>query len=110
MYLKHFIIFLIMVISSAAAAHRINAYDQKIRNAANLPPAWFVCKTVKDCDLVSVPCKSDIAVNALHKEETRQALIERYPLCLGESIHESEASCDGGQCVTNPKDLPNNGN
>lgn len=110
MHMKRFLVVVMLFAPVTAFAHHLDAYDRKIRKAANLPLAWFACKTDKDCDLVSVPCKSDIAVNGAHKDEAREALIDRYPFCLGESIHDSEASCDEGQCMTNPKDLPNNGN
>lgn len=108
--MNRILVFLTLFAPAAAVAHHLDAYDRKIRKAANLPAVWFKCKIDKDCDLVSVPCKSDIAVNGAHKDEARQALIDHYYFCLGESIHDSEASCEEGQCMTNPKDLPNNGN
>jgi integrase len=67
--MKRFLVFAILFAPVTAFAHHLDAYDRKIRKAANLPLAWFACKTDKDCDLVSVPCKSDIAVNGSHKDE-----------------------------------------
>lgn len=107
--MKRILVSALIFMSDAVSAHHLDAYDRKIRAEAHLPPAWFACKTVKDCDLVSVPCKSDIAVNGAHKDEAREALIDRYPFCLGESAHDSEASCEEGQCMTNPKQSINNG-
>ncbi len=108
--MQRFIVFIVILMSGDALAHHLDAYDRKIRATANLPAAWFRCKTIKDCDLVSVPCKSDIAVNGEYKDVARQALISHYAFCLGESAHDSEASCEDGQCMTSPKTPKNNDN
>ncbi|MGJ0509719.1 MAG: hypothetical protein ACR652_21865 [Methylocystis sp.] len=88
------------ILAQSAAAHHLDEYDERIRREANLPSAWFQCKSEKDCDLVSVPCQSDLAVNANHKEEARDALIKQYPFCLGTSLHDTKASCQKHECVT----------
>lgn len=83
-----------------SAAHHLDQYDPRIRREACLPSAWFKCKSKKDCDLVGVPCRPDLAVNANHKAEARDALIKAYPFCLGTSRHDTEASCEKHECVT----------
>jgi hypothetical protein len=85
----------------AAFAHHLDEYDERIRQEAGLPPEWFSCRTIKDCDVVSVPCQSDLAINSAHVADGRERLIKTFPFCLGQSIHDdTEASCDDHQCVT----------
>ena len=83
-----------------AAADQLKEYDERIRHEAKLPSEWFRCKKEKDCDLVSVPCQSDIAVTASHKDDAQEALIKQYPFCLGGSQHNTEAKCKKHECVT----------
>jgi hypothetical protein len=49
----------------------LDAYDARLLAEANLPTAWFSCRSDKDCDLVPVPCQSDLAVNAQRVDEAR---------------------------------------
>jgi hypothetical protein len=88
------------LVAQSSAAHHQDQYDARIRREARLPSAWFKCKLKSDCDLVSVPCQLDLAVNANHKTEARDALIKAYPFCLGTSRHDTEASCEKHECVT----------
>jgi hypothetical protein len=90
----------IVFVSTNAFAHHLDEYDERIRAEAQLPNDWFSCKTEKDCDLVSVPCQSDLAINAKHVTEAREALINHYWICLGSSQHDSQAMCDEHQCTT----------
>ncbi len=87
-------------LSQSAAAHHLDDYDARIRRDADLPAAWFKCQAAKDCELVSVPCQSDLAVAARYKTEAREALVKEYPFCLGSSLHDTEASCEKRECVT----------
>jgi hypothetical protein len=84
----------------SAAAHHLDGFDARIRGEAHLPAEWFNCKSEKDCDLVSVPCQNDLVVNATHKDEAREALIRKYPFCLGMSLHDTKASCEKHECIT----------
>ncbi len=92
--------FVSMALPCSASAHHLDEYDGRIRMEAELPAAWFKCRAAKDCELVSVPCQSDLAVGGSYKAEAREKLIERYPFCLGSSLHDTEASCEKGECVT----------
>jgi hypothetical protein len=83
-----------------AVAHHLEDYDAHIRAEAKLPDEWFSCKKKDDCTLVSVPCRSGLAVNSVHMGEAREALITAFPFCLGQSIDDTEAACEHGQCVT----------
>lgn len=83
-----------------AFAHHLDDYDARIRGEAALPAEWFACKSARDCELVSVPCQSDLAVNASHVDQAREALIQRYPFCLGTSLHDTEALCKERRCAT----------
>jgi hypothetical protein len=85
-----------------AVAHHLDDYDARIRAEARLAPSWFACKTSKDCALVSVPCQSDLAVNAAWRDQAREALIDAFPFCLGSSISDTEATCEKRECVTSP--------
>lgn len=100
--MKQLLILSLMIFSSPALAHHLDDYDAKIRKEANLPTKWFSCKTADDCVLVSVPCKSDMAVSKIYSEEAQESLIHRYPFCLGSDVHDTEAICDEAQCMTNP--------
>ncbi len=86
-----------------AFAHHLDAYDEKLRQEMNLPSSWFTCKTSENCELVYVPCQSDMAVNKNHSDELSKAIIKRYPFCFGTDVHDTEAICDHGQCMTMPK-------
>lgn len=95
------VLFLIsMALPYSAPAHHLEDYDRRIRMEAKLPAAWFKCRTAKDCELVSVPCQSDLAVGGSYKSEAREALIQSYSFCLGSSLHDTEASCEKRECVT----------
>lgn len=83
-----------------ARAHHLDDYDARIRAQAHLPADWFTCRVTKDCDLVSVPCQSGLAINARHVDEAREALIQAIPFCLGSSLEDTEAVCDRNQCAT----------
>jgi hypothetical protein len=85
-----------------AAAHHLEDYDARIRAEAHLPGEWFACKSADDCTLVSVPCRSDLAVSAAHREAARDALVDAIPFCLGSSLNDTEAACEKRQCVTLP--------
>lgn len=89
-----------IVLAQTAAANHLDEYDARIREEAKLPAMWFSCKSSSDCDLVSVPCQSDLAVNTSYSAEAREALIREYPFCLGTSLHDTKASCEERQCVT----------
>lgn len=90
----------LLLAASTAGAHHLDDYDARVRAEARLPAAWFSCRTDKDCDLVSVPCRSDLAVNAQRVDAARAALIAADPFCLGSSLHDTEAACEKRQCVT----------
>ena len=95
------LVFLSLVLAPLAAyAHHLDDYDARVREEARLPAGWFSCRTAKDCDLVSVPCRSGLAINGSHADEARKALVETYPFCLGSSLDDTEAACEKGQCVT----------
>lgn len=96
------VLLLLMASTQIAFAHHLDGYDARIRAEAHLAPSWFACKTTKDCVLVSVPCQSDLAVNAAWRDEAREALIDAFPFCLGSSTSDTEATCEKGQCVTSP--------
>lgn len=96
------ILLLLMASTQIASAHHLDGYDARIRAEANLAPSWFACKTTKDCALVSVPCQSDLAVNAAWRDDAREALIKAFPFCLGSSTSDTEATCEKRQCVTSP--------
>lgn len=89
-----------LMMLQTATAHHLDEYDARIRAEAKLPAQWFTCKSSKDCALVSVPCQSDLAVNASHVDEAREALIKEYPFCLGTSLNDTQAACEEHQCVT----------
>jgi hypothetical protein len=93
------VIFLILSVQTTSA-HHLDDYDARIREEAKLPAEWFNCKTKDDCGLVSVPCQSDLAVNAMHADEAREALIQAIPFCLGSSISDTESACEHRECVT----------
>jgi hypothetical protein len=78
------------------------AYEKNIREEANLPSAWFSCKTDKDCGLASVPCAASIAVNSSHTNEASAAICKRYGCggCNATMMDTSAALCHEGQCVT----------
>jgi hypothetical protein len=86
-----------------AVAHHLDEYDARIRAEARLPAAWFDCRKTDDCDLVSVPCQSGLAVNASHKEEAQDLLNHHYYFCLGSSLDDTVAACEARHCVTEPK-------
>lgn len=102
---KKWILFLAVpiLLPQAAAAHHLDEFDERIRKEANLPAEWFTCKLAKDCDLVSVPCQSDLAVNIAHSAQAREALIQKFPFCLGSDQHDTEVACEKRQCVTKAK-------
>jgi hypothetical protein len=89
--------------TQTAAAHHLDNYDERIRATAELPSDWFACNSSADCALVSVPCQSDLAVNASHADETRASLVRAFSFCLGSSLHDSESACHERQCATGPK-------
>jgi len=89
-----------VLLVKSAAAHHLDNYDARIRGEANLPALWFECKTTADCELVSTPCQSDLAVNGGYSSVAREALVRTYFFCLGSSVHDTAASCEGRQCVT----------
>jgi hypothetical protein len=86
-----------------AAAHHLDNYDARIRAEAQLFAEWFSCKSKNDCALVSVPCRSGLAVNSAHVDDAKEALIRTFPFCLGTSLDDTEAACERRQCVTKPK-------
>jgi hypothetical protein len=86
-----------------AAAHHLDDYDARIRGEATLPAGWFTCSKADDCDLVSVPCQSGLAVNAAHKEEAQELLNHHFYFCLGSSLDDTAAACKARHCVTEPK-------
>ncbi len=86
-----------------AAAHHLDEYDARIRAEANLPADWFNCKKAEECELVSVPCQSGLAVSASHSEEAQELLNHHYYFCLGSSLDDTEAACEARRCVTEPK-------
>jgi hypothetical protein len=86
-----------------AAAHHLDNYDARIRAEADLPAAWFACKTADDCTLVSVPCQSGLAVNAGHEAEAQDVLNHKYFFCLGSSLDDTMAACKARRCVTESK-------
>jgi hypothetical protein len=96
------ILFLIGFLAFAqdATAHHLDDYDAQIRAEAKLPADWFSCKKNGDCTLVSVPCRSGLAVNSNHHDEAREALIKAIPFCLGQSIDDTTAACEHNECVT----------
>jgi hypothetical protein len=81
-----------------AFAYHLDEYDARIRTEANLPTEWFSCRNTKDCDLVAVPCQSDLAIHSAHVEEARECLIDAYPFCLG-WMQDTKASCEVDQCM-----------
>jgi hypothetical protein len=83
-----------------AHAHHLDDYDARVRAEAHLPAEWFACRVTKDCALVSVPCRSGLAINAQHVDEAREALIQAIPSCLGSSLDDTEAVCERNQCAT----------
>jgi hypothetical protein len=91
-------------ITQPASAHHLDDYDSRIRKEANLPAAWFACRTSEDCALVSVPCQSGLAVNADHSAQAQEALNQKYFFCLGSSLEDTVASCHARQCATEPKE------
>jgi hypothetical protein len=95
-----FLFLSLALVSSAASAHHLDDYDALVRAEAHLPAEWFACRVTKDCDLVSVPCRSGLAINARHVDEAREALIEAIPFCLGSSLDDTEAVCEKNQCAT----------
>lgn len=99
--MRTFILLGLLVLSSAAArAHHLDDYDARVRAEANLPADWFSCRVTKDCDLVSVPCRSGLAINKQYVDVARDALIQAIPFCLGSSLDDTEAACEKNQCVT----------
>jgi hypothetical protein len=101
--MKRTLIFVFLAaLTQTAAAHHLDDYDAQIRAEANLPGEWFTCKSTDDCALVSVPCRSDLAVNAAHRDVAREALIDAFPFCLGSSLNDTEAACERRACVTRP--------
>ncbi len=94
--------FSFVLFTSSSSAHHLLEYDERIRGEAKLPAKWLACKTTKDCDLVSVPCQSDLAINAKFKNDARDVLVHNFWFCLGTSQHDSEAVCEDHQCVTKP--------
>jgi hypothetical protein len=96
------IFFFLAALMQGAAAHHLDDYDARMRAEARLPDDWFVCKKTEDCALVSVPCRSGLAVNAAHVDAARDALIEAFPFCLGSTLSDTEAACEKRQCVTEP--------
>ncbi|WP_442754358.1 hypothetical protein ACNHKD_15375 [Methylocystis sp. JAN1] len=86
-----------------AVAHHLDDYDARIRAEANLPAGWFHCRKADDCELVSVPCQSGLAVNADHKEEAQDLLNHHFYFCLGSSLEDTMAACEARHCVTEPK-------
>lgn len=94
------LLFIPLVILQVAEARHLDEYDVRIRAEARLPAQWFICKSSTDCELVSVPCQSGLAVNTSRAAEAREALIKEYPLCLGQSLNDTKAVCDERQCVT----------
>lgn len=95
-----------LLMLQTATAHHLDEYDSRIRSEAKLATGWFNCKSESDCALVSVPCQSDLAVNASHVTEVREALIKEYPFCLGTSQNDTKAVCEEHQCVTKPLKAP----
>jgi hypothetical protein len=95
-----FWLFVVTALPSSASAHHLDNFDELIRAEARLPADWFHCRTAKDCDLVSVPCQSDLAVNSDHATEAREKLVDHIPFCLGSSLHDTEAECVARQCRT----------
>lgn len=93
----------LLALTKDAVAHHLEHYDVHIRAEAKLPSEWFNCKKKDDCTLVSVPCRSSLAVNSTHVDEAREALITAFPFCLGQSIDDTEAVCEHSQCVTKPE-------
>lgn len=93
-------LFVLAGLSSNASAHHLDDFDERIRAEAQLPADWFHCRAAKDCDLVSVPCQSDLAVNSDHATEARKRLVDQFPLCLGASLHDTEAACVARECRT----------
>jgi hypothetical protein len=95
-----------LMMLQTATAHHLDEYDSRIRAEVKLPAKWFNCKSASDCELVSVPCQSNLAVNASHAAEAREAIIKEYPFCLGASLSDTRAVCDEHQCVTKPIKKP----
>jgi hypothetical protein len=83
-----------------ASAHPLDEYDQRIRAEAELPAGWFPCRREVECALVSVPCRSDLAMSADHVDKVGEVLINRYTFCLGTSLSDAKAVCEGRQYVT----------
>ncbi len=93
---------LLITLTDTALAHHLDDYDARIRAEARLPAEWFTCKSSEDCALASVPCQSGLAVNTSYKEQAREALIDAFPICLGTSLNDTEATCEKRQCATRP--------
>ncbi|MEK8095421.1 hypothetical protein WOC76_23460 [Methylocystis sp. IM3] len=90
----------LVALARPAFAHHLDDYDRRLRRDADLPAAWFTCGSAKECEMVSVPCQSDLAVAARHAAQARERLVETYPFCLGSSLHDTEAACEEHECVT----------
>ncbi len=90
-------------LANSASAHHLDDYDARIRDEANLPAAWFNCTKKDDCELVSVPCQSGLAISASHKEEAQDVLNHKYYFCLGSPVDDTVASCKSRRCITEPK-------
>jgi hypothetical protein len=91
---------LLVLSFQAAEAHHLDNYDSRIRDEAGLPTTWFSCNTTSDCALVTVPCHSDLAVNAEHLNQVEEEISKKYPFCLGSTLKDTAASCEAHQCVT----------
>jgi hypothetical protein len=93
------------VLSTDAAAGG-RSYDFGTRKLANMPPGWFTCRTVDDCDLVPVLCGPSFAVAKAHKAEARAAECAAIPTCGPKASciqpvpDTSKAVCDHGECRT----------
>ncbi|HEY8161458.1 MAG: hypothetical protein ACR650_05550 [Methylocystis sp.] len=92
-----------VALANSAPAHHLDNYDERIRAEANLPAAWFNCKKNDDCELVSVPCQSGLAVSASYKKEAQDVLNHTYFFCLGSSAEDTTATCKARRCVTEQK-------
>jgi len=78
-----------------AAAHHLDNYDARIRAEAQLFAEWFSCKSKNDCALVSVPCRSGLAVNSAHVDDAKEALIRELSPIFGDGLKHQAATVWG---------------